>query len=271
MNIVLMQGRVPFEPNFFEANGDRKAFATFILAVNTGIKDEETGYYKEDNFKCTVSGGWAENLAKNWNNKMIIDVYGKLVMGKDYTKDDEIVKGTPEIRVLGIHEYNTLDVTVVRAKIPNFENAIMYKEAEGDKKAFAIIKLALSTGIKDEETGYYKERIVTGKVFGAAADFLNNYYKAGDFITLEGKYVDGKDYEKDNEIVKAMPELIISNIHGFPRRKEDAENSTSSKPAPAKKPGAKLGSIKPKAAGKAAVPAGIGGPKLNGKKLGLKR
>lgn len=259
MNIVLLQGRVPFEPNFFEAKDDKKAFATFTLAVNTGVKDDESGYYKEDLFRCTASGGWAENLHKNWNNKMVIDVYGKLVMGKDYEKDGEIVKGQPELRVLSIHSYNTLDVTVVRAKIPNFENAIYFKEAEGDKKAFANVKLAISTGVKEGD--YYKERIITAKAFGGTAEFLNKYYQNGDFITVEGKYVDGQDYEKDGEMVKAMPELIINNIHGFPRRKEGEDEGKSKSPAK-KAPGI--------AKGAGAKTSGVGTKKLGGglKKLG---
>lgn len=270
MNIVLLQGRIPFQPNFFEATDDRKAFASFTLAVNTGVKDEETGFYKEDNFRCTTSGGWAENLNKRWNNKLVVDVYAKLVMGKDYEKDGEIIKGQPELRVLGIHDYNTLDVSVIRAKIPNFENAIIYKKGEGDKKSFAIVKLAISTGIKDESTGFYKERIVTGKVFGATADFLNNYYKAGDFITVEGKYADAQDYEKDGQMVKAMPELIINNVHGFPRRNEESSENKSSKKstAPGKSlPGGKTGAPKASTA-KAPTPTKtLGGPK----KLGLKK
>ena len=258
MNIVLLQGRIPFEPKFFEANGDKKAFATFMLGVNTGVKDEN-GYYKEDLFKCLVSGGWAENLHKNWNNKMIVDVYGKLVMGKDYEKDGEIIKGQPELRVLAIHEYNTLDVTVERGRIPNFENAIYYKEGEGDKKSFASFKLALSTGIKDEN-GYYKERIITAKAWGPTADFLNKYYKAGDLITVEGNYIDEQDYEKDGEMVKAMPSLKVKNIFGFPRRKED-ENADGETKAPTfAKPGAPI-----KSAPKTAAPIG-GGKKLNGLK-----
>ena len=271
MNIVLMQGRIPFQPNFFEAKGDRKAFASFTLAINTGVKDEETGYYKENNFRCLVSGGWAENLNKNWNNKMVVDIKGQLIMGNDYEKDGEIIKGQPEIRVFEIHDYNSLDTTVIRGKIPNFDNAIMYKAGEDGKKSFARIKLAISTGIKDEETGYYKERIITAKVFGATADFVNNYYKAGDFITVDGKYQDGQDYEKDGEMIKAMPELLINNVHGFPRRKEDEDNKSSKKSSapktapgkgPAKTPG-KLGtSTGPKTPGS----------KPNGpKKLGLKK
>ena len=272
MNIIMMQGRVPFQPNFFEANGDKKACATLMLAVNTGIKDEETGYYKENNFKCTAFGGWAESLNKNWNNKLIIDVVGELTIGRDYEKDGEIVKGQPEIRVKEIHEYNTLDKTIIRAKIPNFENAITYKAAEGDKKSFARIKLSISTGVKDEETGYYKERIISAKAFGGTADFLNNYYKSGDFITLDGKYQDGQDYEKDGEVVKAMPELLISNIYGFPRKKDYAEGgktgtkkaTASSKPT-VKAPG-KPAAAPGKAPGKPV--SKLGAP---GKKLGLKK
>lgn len=266
MNLLMMQGRVPFEPKFYEATGDKKAFASFTLAINTGIKDEETGYHKEDLFRCLVSGGWAENLAKNWNNKMVITISGKLVMGKDYEKDGEIVSGQPEIRVFAIHDYNTLDTTVLRAKIPNFENAIMYKAAEGEKKAFIRLKLSISTGIKDEETGYYKERIITAKAFGATADFINNYYKSGDFITLDGKYVDGQDYEKDGEIIKAMPELIINNVYGFPRRKDEENSNTSSTIKPSiNKP--KL-NVVAKTKPSLKVP---GKSKLGAPKLGLKK
>lgn len=229
MNMLFMQGRVPFEPNFFEANGDRKAFAVFMLAVNTGIKDEETGYYKEDNFKCTVSGGWAENLVKNWNNKMVVDVVGRLVIGKDYEKDGEIVKGQPEIRVSEIHEYNTLDKTILRARIATFDNSLVYTPATDGKKSYARVKLSVSTGIKDEESGFYKERLINAKVFGSTADFLDKFYQPGDFITVDGKYQDAKEYEKDGEIIKPQPELLISNIHGFPRNKETEEGQASSK------------------------------------------
>ena len=266
MNILMIQGRIPFEPQYFEANGDKKSFAVFSLAVNTGVKDEETGYYKEDMFRCTVSGGWADNLVKNWNNKMVVDIVGKLVMSKYQEKEGEEVKGTPQIRVLEMHDYNTLDKTVIRGKIPNFENAISYTQSEGDKKSFARVKLAIPTGVKDEETGYYKERIITAKMFGATADFFNSYYKAGDFVTVEGKYVDGQDYEKDGEIVKAMPELIVNNVHGFPRRKEGSNSeakktpSTSKKPAPGKSLPGKAAPATPKA------------PKLGGlKKPALKK
>lgn len=271
MNIVLLQGRIPFQPNFFEGTDEKKAFASFSLAVNTGIKDEETGFYKEDIFRCTTSGGWAENLNKRWNNKLVVDVYGKIVMGKDYEKDGEIIKGQPELRVLGIHDYNTLDVTVLRAKIPNFDNAITYKKGEDGKKSFARVKLAISTGVKNEETGFYNERIITAKVFGPTADFLNTYYKAGDFITVEGKYQDAQDYEKDGEIVKAMPELLINNIHGFARRNEESSEGKTSKKttsapskAPSKAPGKTPGKAPagPKTPGKT-----LGGPK----KLGLKK
>lgn len=275
MNIVLLQGRVPFEPQYFEATEGKKSFATFTLAVNTGIKDEETKYYKEDLFRCTVSGGWADNLVKNWkaNSKLIIDVYGKLFIGKDYEKDGEIIKGQPQIRVLEIHDYNTLDKTVIRAKVPSFENAINYSEGTGDKKSFARVKLSISTGIKDEENGFYKERIITAKMFGATADFFNSYYKAGDFVTIEGKYADGQDYEKDGEVIKAMPELLVSNVHGFPRRKDEEGATEGKKKAPGKTPG---GSVKAGIGTKAKAPGAVpktAAPKLGGikKKPGLSK
>lgn len=265
MNIVLLQGRIPFEPQFFEESGDKKAFATFTIAVNTGVKDESTGFYKEDLFRCITSGGWAANLKNNWNNRLVVDIVGQLYVGKDYEKDGEIVKGIPQIRVLEIHEYNTLDKTILRAKVPNFENAISYTKGEDDKKSFARVKLALSTGVKDESTGFYKERIITAKMFGATADFFNNYYKPGDFVTLEGKYADGQDYEKDGEIVKAMPELLVSAIHGFPRRKDQDKSETSSSAGKKLPGGKKLG------LGAGAKAPGVSAPRIPLKKIGLKK
>ena len=261
MNNVILQGRIPFEPHYTPANGDKKSFAFFTLAVQTRQKDEATGYYKEINIRCRTFGGWADSLKDKFEatgNRTTVDIEGELIMGNDYEKDGEIVKGQLELNVLRIHDYNTLDKTIVRGKIPHFENAIKYTPANGDKKAYAFFTLAISTGIKNEDTGYYNERLVRCKVFGPTADFLNNQYQAGDFITVDGKYVDGQDYEKNGELVKAMPELLINNIYGFARRKDADAASTSTKKAPTMKaPG-----------NKPAVPTG-GPKKLGGlKKLG---
>ena len=260
MNNILLQGRIPFAPNFIPANGQKKACAFFTLAVQTKQKDEETGYYKELNIRCRTFGGWAESLNAKFEetgNRTIIDVEGELVQGNDYERDGEIVKGQLELNVLRIHDFNTLDKTIVKGRIPNCENAIKFVEATDDKKACAFFSVSISTGIKDEETGYYKERLVKCKAFNGTAEFFNKYYQAGDTIVLDGKYVDGTDYtNNEGELVKAMPELLVSNIYGFPRRKEEG----TAKKAPATKaPG--------KAPVKQAPPAG--GPKLGGpKKLG---
>lgn len=245
MNIVLLKGRIPFQPVFFEAKEDKKAFATFSFAVNTGVKEGD--YYKEYLFRCTASGMAAEIINKDWNNKKVYDIQAKLTIGKDYEKNGEIVKGQPELFVIGVHTFNTLDVTVLKAKIPNFENAIFFKPAEGDKKAFASVKLAISTGIKEGD--YYKERIITAKAFGGTASFLEEYYTNGDFITVEGKYIDGEDYEKDGEMVKGQPVFIINSIHGFPQRKDDSNNNSNSSTGQASKktlgtPGKKLSGTK---------------------------
>ena len=142
----------------------------------------------------------------------------------------------------------------------------------GEKKAFVRLKLSISTGIKDEETGYYKERIVTAKAFGQTAEFINSYYKNGDYITLDGKYVDGQDYENnDGELVKAMPELIINNVYGFPKRKDEEETKTSkASTKPSIKPTANKPKLNatPKAKTSLKAPGKIGAP---GKKLGLKK
>ena len=268
MNNILLQGRIPFAPNFIPANGEKKACAFFTLAVQTKQKDEETGYYKELNIRCRAFGGWAESLNAKFEetgNRTVVDVEGELVQGNDYEKDGEIVKGQLELNVLRIHDYNTLDKTVVRGRIPNFDNAIKFVEATDDKKACIFFTVAISTGIKDEETGYYKERLVKCKAFNGTAEFINKYYQTGDLITLDGKYVDGQDYTNaDGELVKAMPELLISNVYGFPRRKEEGASTTKKAAPAAKAPGkvpAAPGAKTPGKLGAAGGPKKLGGLK----------
>lgn len=265
MNNVILQGRIPFAPNFTPANGDKKAFAFFTLAVQTKQKDEETGYYKELNIRCRVFGGWAESLNAKFEetgNRTIVDVEGELVQGNDYTNNDgELVKGQLELNVLRIHDFNTLDKTILKGRIPNFDNAIKFVEATDDKKACVFFTVAVSTGIKDEETGYYKERLIKCKAFNGTAEFFNKYYQKGDTVVIDGKYVDGTDYtNNEGELVKAMPELLVSNVYGFPRRKEEGA-ATTKKSAPATKVPGKAPLTK-------AAPGKIGTPSGGPKKLG---
>lgn len=268
MNNVTLQGRIPFAPNFIPGTDTKKACVFFTLAVQTKQKDEETGYYKELNIRCRAFGGWAESLHNKFEetgNKTIVDVEGELVQGNDFEKDGELVKGQLELNILRVHDFNTLDKTILKGRIPNFDNAIKFVEATGDKKACVFFTIAVSTGIKDEETGYYKERLIKCKAFNGTAEFFNKYYQKGDTVVIDGKYVDGTDYtNNDGELVKAMPELLVSNVYGFPKRKEEGNTSAKKTSAPpaSKAPG-KIGTAPGKAPGKS-----LGGPKKLG---GLKK
>jgi single-stranded DNA-binding protein len=108
MNNLQMQGRIPFDVKFFAASGEKKAFAQFTIAINTGIKDDSTGYYKEDLFRCKAWGYSAEHLDKYFQTRDMVTFDGKLVMGQDWTNESgEIVKGAPEIMVNKIYGFGT--------------------------------------------------------------------------------------------------------------------------------------------------------------------
>lgn len=234
MNKLFIQGRVPFAPNHFPAKDEtKKSFATFMVSVSTGQKDEDTGYYKEDMFKCKVVGQQADVIAENWCKGYTIAFDGRLTMGNDYTdKEGNLVKGQPEIFVNRIHTFNTLDSTMYRGKVP-FE--IKYTPGDGDKKkSFAMFTMTVSTGQKDEETGYYKEKQIRCKAFGYPADHLNKYYTLQDFVTLEGRFVEGTPYDKDGVEVNPGLELIVDKVHGFGTKGKDASNTTKTSSAPSK-------------------------------------
>lgn len=107
MNNLQMQGRIPFDVSFFEAEGDKKAFASFTVAINTGVKGED-GYYKEDLFRCKAWGYTAEHLHKYFNTKDTVTFDGKLTIGPDWTdKQGNLQKGGPEILVNRIYGFGS--------------------------------------------------------------------------------------------------------------------------------------------------------------------
>lgn len=107
MNNLQMQGRIPFDINFFAAEGEKKAFASFTIAINTGVKGDD-GYYKEDLFRCKAWGYTAEHLNTYFNTKDTITFDGKLTIGPDWKdKEGELQKGGPEILVNRIYGFGS--------------------------------------------------------------------------------------------------------------------------------------------------------------------
>lgn len=248
-------GRILSEPNFKAAEGDKKAFASFSLALNT--KKSEDGTYKSDFIRCKAFGYAAERINETWSKEEDVVLEGNLVMGQDYTDSNgELVTGSWELIINKKHEYNTLCFEsqgdrIIRGKIANFENAIRYYAGSEDKKSLAYVTVSVSKGYKKEGEEYYKEELKKLVLFGNAADAVNENYQKGDFITVIGRAQAGKDYTNNNgDIVDGGEEILVNRLHGFAPVKKNETSRKSVTPTFAKSPTSK-------------APAKTGTPNLN--------
>lgn len=265
-------GRILSEPNFKAAEGEKKAFASFSLAINT--KKEEDGTYKSDFMRCKAFGYAAERIAEGWSKEEDVVLEGNMVMGNDYTNNEgELVPGSWELLVNKKHEFNTLNMAsqgdrLVRGRIANFNNAMRYFEGSDTKKSLMYLTVSVSKGYKKEEGEYYEEQLVKLTLFGIAADVVNENYNPGDFITVQGRAQAGKDYEKNGEMVDGGEEILVNRLFGFAPSGKASSSETKKATAPKK---AAAPSFAPSKAPSSAPKAPLaGGPKKLGnlKKLG---
>jgi hypothetical protein len=82
----------------------------------------------------------------------------------------------------------------------------IYKEAEGDKKSFAVIFMNVELGYKDEATGYQATVPVKIIASGHAADRLHAF-ENNEFICI-----DNAQLSKDSDYTNADGELVKGGI-----------------------------------------------------------
>lgn len=128
--------------------------------------------------------------------------------------------------------------TSLNGRIANFGR--IYKEAEGDKKAFAVAFVNVDLGVKDPETGYYQSVPVKVVANGFAAEKLNQF-EANEFICISNAQL-SKDQDYTNaegELVKGQLMFRVLEIANWPANYSANNSNTETKTAPAKKAPAK--------------------------------
>jgi hypothetical protein len=124
--------------------------------------------------------------------------------------------------------------TSLNGRIANFGR--IYKEAEGDKKAFAVAFVNVDLGVKDPETGYYQSVPVKVVANGFAAEKLNQF-EANEFICISNAQL-SKDQDYTNaegELVKGQLMFRVLEIANWPANYSANNSNTETKTAPAKK------------------------------------
>lgn len=134
--------------------------------------------------------------------------------------------------------------TSLNGRIANFGR--LYKEAEGDKKSFAVAFVNVDLGVKDPETGYYQTVPVKIVANGFAADKLNQF-EANEFICISNAQLSkDQDYTNaDGELVKGQLMFRVLEISNWPANYSANNNAESgTKKAPAKAAPAKAAPTK---------------------------
>ena len=140
----------------------------------------------------------------------------------------------------------------LQGKVANFGR--VYKEAEGDKGAFAVVFINVITSTKkNPETGYYDTMPVKLMAWGYSAERLNAF-EAGEEVYVTGSLSKEQDWTNaDGELVKGQMMIMVQSVHNFAANYNANNNSTAAAPskapskAPAKAPG-KPGKPRPKPA-----------------------
>ena len=129
--------------------------------------------------------------------------------------------------------------TSLNGRIANFGR--VYKEAEGEKKSFAVAFVNVDLGTKDPETGYYQTVPVKIIANGFAADKLNQF-EANEFICISNAQLSkDQDYTNDaGDVIKGGLIFRALEIANWPANYNSntaaSNNAASGKPskAPAK-------------------------------------
>lgn len=146
-----------------------------------------------------------------------------------------------------------LNKVIMNGRIPNFEAT--YYPQDGNKAAFLSMSISVKRNFKKQDEQYYPEDLIRIKAFGSTATLINDYFKPGAGINIEGslqrddKYTDEATGEEKGGGLFVMVEKVY-----FPEgnAKEGTSNGTSN----AKSNTANRGAAGNKPAGRASVPGG---------------
>ena len=120
-----------------------------------------------------------------------------------------------------------LNKVILQARIP-FDLEI--KNGDDEKRAFLGFSVSVRRNYKPEGEEYYPEDLLYCKAFGKTAQFINDYFKKGDHLLIEGELRRDEDYTDDdgNERKGQMYVHIIPGGVQFQNGNSDGGSSRSS-------------------------------------------
>ena len=121
----------------------------------------------------------------------------------------------------------------LQGKVANFGR--VYREAEGEKGAFAVVFINVITSTKkNPETGYYDTMPVKLMAWGYTAERLNAF-EPGEEVYLSGSLTKEQDWQNsEGELVKGQIMVSVQSVHNFAANYNAEFNAGNAKPAAAK-------------------------------------
>lgn len=107
-----------------------------------------------------------------------------------------------------------------------------YGENEDVNKHIYRGVISVKRAYKAKDDQYYPEDLISFTAFGATADYLNNYAKRGDYLSISYELRKSDDYEKDGEVRRGQLYAHVVGVKIRGSRNTDSESSSEeSKPA----------------------------------------
>lgn len=134
-----------------------------------------------------------------------------------------------------------INVCVFSGRIPESDKikyAFSYYPGSENKRSYFTGKLSIPTRKENKDDPYPKTMLMTFKAWGNQADFINNYFKPGDYVMIKGE-MDETERTETEDGKQIWPEkyIIVQDIiHQRGSAREDASsvNTVSVTSAPKK-------------------------------------
>ncbi len=100
------------------------------------------------------------------------------------------------------------------------------RNGDDEKKAMLGFSISVRRNYKPEGEQYYPEDLLYCKAFGKNAKFINEYFKKGDNLIIEGEVRRDDDYTKGEETIKGLMYISVDKVH-FQNGNTKSEEKTS--------------------------------------------
>lgn len=123
---------------------------------------------------------------------------------------------------------NPRSVVIITGIVPKSDKIkYEFKEGADDKQNFIWGSLSVQRSYKKPDEQYYPNDLINYRAFGKTADYMHQYVRRGDIITLQGELRISDNYEKDGRTVYGTPYVHVDTVAKIGGSKTDSDDEPS--------------------------------------------